>query len=93
MSPVTCDMSHVTCHVSHVTCHLQPVTNANSPRPTPNQLTPPLSCNFDVLLDLESLEPNQPTLFYEKKKNKNSDHLAIIDNYRHKHRQTDMATL
>ena len=41
---------------------------------------------FDVLLDLESLEPYLPTIFYEKKQ-KNSDHYNFYDT------QTNIATL
>ena len=37
------------------------------------------SCNLAFLLDLEFLRPYLPILFYEKKKDKNSYHLAEID--------------
>ena len=46
-----------------------------------------------VFLDSESFESYVPTLFYERKRKKTSDHLAILDNYnfgdKHTHRQTD----
>ena len=37
------------------------------------------SCNFDVLLDLESLEPCYPLLNEERQKK--TDTLAVIDNH------------
>ena len=43
------------------------------------------SCNFDVILDFESLGPYVPTKFLMKKK---SDHLKAIDNYNFYDRHT-----
>ena len=56
-------VSHVISHMSHVTFHLS-LTPTATDLPL---LTPPL-CKFDVLLDLESLEPYLHTLFYEDRR-------------------------
>ena len=48
------------------------------------------SCNFDVLLDLDSLEPYVPTLFEQERQKLKL--LAVIDNYNFYDRHTDTQT-
>ena len=81
MSRFMCRMWHVTFHLSHVNFHLSLMPAATDlPLLTPplskvdwfqfqkNLINHGQLYNGDVLLDLESLEPYLPTLFYTEKK-------------------------